>query len=49
MEILARELGGDMGQIEKAEAGSAFLTGYNKGYEEGVTAYADRNRGEEQA
>lgn len=49
VEILARELGVDMGQIEKAEAGSAFLTGYNKGYEEGVTAYADRNRGEEQA
>ncbi len=39
VEILARELSKDMGEITKSGEGSLFLTGYNKETKEAVTAY----------
>ena len=39
VEILARELSKDMGEITKSGEGSLLLTGYNKEMEEAVTAY----------
>lgn len=41
IEILARELGKDMEEITKAGEASSFLNGYNKGWEQAVTAYKE--------